>query len=148
MGTTDGYSNKCKKCVQKYRQSVAKELYQKKKARLGTDIQFKLAENIRARVRQLLGNKKIIKPKTQELINSTLKDFIQHLEKHFYDDISLDNYSTKWQLDHIIPCDWFDLTDLLQIKACCHYTNLQPLLIKDNCAKSNRLDWVHPKSGY
>lgn len=41
LGTTDGYSNICKDCQQKYRKSVSKEKYQKKKERLDTDIQFK-----------------------------------------------------------------------------------------------------------
>ena len=65
-----------------------------------------------------------------------------------YDKITLDNYGTIWHLDHIIPCDWFDLTDINQLKACTHYTNLQTLLINDNSVKSNKLDWIHPKSGY
>ena len=30
------------------------------------------------------------------------------------------NYGIIWQLDHIIPCDWFDLTDINQLKACTH----------------------------
>jgi hypothetical protein len=148
IGTRDGYSNICKDCDKKYRKSVAKELYQKKKHKLVTNIQYKLSENIRARLRILLGNIKIKKPKTEKLIDCNLDDFTKHLNKLFYKDISFDNYGTTWHLDHIIPCDWFNLTEIDQLKACTHYTNLQPLLINDNSVKSNRLDWIHPKSGY
>lgn len=148
MGSVDGYSNICKECNKQYRKAISKELYQKKKHKLNTDIQFKLAENIRARIRMLLGTKKISKPRTEKLIDCNLDNFIKHLSKSFYDDITFQNYGVIWQLDHIIPCNWFDLTDINQLKACTHYTNLQALLIKDNTIKSNRLDWIHPKSGY
>lgn len=148
LGTRDGYSNICKECLTKYRKSISKELYQKKKHKLDTNIQFKLSENIRARLRIILGNIKIKKPATDKLIGCSLDYFVEYLNKSFYDDITFDNYGTIWHLDHIIPCDWFDLTDITQLKACTHYTNLQPLLIKDNSIKSNRLDWIHPKSSY
>jgi hypothetical protein len=148
IGTQDGYSNICKECIKIYRKSISKELYQKKKHKLNSNIQYKLTERIRGRLRILLGDIKVKKPKTEKLIDCTLDNFIKHLDKSFYEDITFDNYGTVWHLDHIIPCDWFDLTDINQLKACTHYTNLQALLIKDNCIKSNKLDCVHPKSGY
>ncbi len=91
---------------------------------------------------------KIKKPITTELIGCSLNSFIKHLQSQFYENMSFENYGTVWHIDHIIPCNYFDLTIPLQLKACSHYTNLQPLLIKDNSIKSNRLDWVHPKRGY
>jgi hypothetical protein len=144
----DGYSNTCKECNKEYRQGISKELYQKKKHKLNTNIQFKLAERIRGRLRILLGDIKVKKPKTEKLIDCTLDNFVKHLNKSFYEEITFDNYGSIWHLDHIIPCDWFDLSDINQLQACTHYTNLQALLINDNTVKSNRLDWIHPKSGY
>lgn len=140
-GTNDGYSNICKECIGIYRKNNAKIFYEKKKEKLNTNLQFKMSENIRARIRTALGDKKVIKPKTEKLIGCTLKEFIKHLHTRFYDIISLENYGDVWHLDHIIPCDWFDLTDIKQIKACCHYTNLQPLLIRHNAIKYNKLYW-------
>jgi hypothetical protein len=148
LGTTDGYSNICKDCGKIYRKGLAKELYQKKKHKLNTNIQFKLVENIRARIRKLLGNIKIKKPKTEKLIDCDLDSLVNHLQLQFYNNMSFDNYGEIWHLDHIIPCDWFDLTDINQIKTCTHYTNLQPLLIRDNSIKSNKIDWIHPKTGF
>ena len=148
LGTRDGYSNICKKCDQDYRKKNSKEIYQKKKLKLNTNIQYKLAERIRGRLRSILGNIKIKKPKTEKLIGCSLDYFIKHLTKSFYDEITIDNYGTIWHLDHIIPCDWFDLNNDDQLKSCTHYTNLQALLINDNLEKSNKLDWIHPKNGY
>ena len=148
IGTSDGYSNICKECNKSYRKSISKELYQKKLYKINTNIQYKLAERIRGRLRIILNNTKVKKPKTEKLIDCTLNNFIKHLEKSFYDQITFDNYGKVWHLDHIIPCDWFDLSNINQMKACTHYTNLQPLLVNHNTVKSNKLYWVHPKSGY
>lgn len=52
---------------------------------------------------------------------------------------SLENYG-QWHVDHIIPCDSFDLFDVEQQKICFHYTNLQPLWAKDNLIKGNKYE--------
>lgn len=147
-GTSDGYSNICKSCEIVYSKSVSKHAYLNKKLRLNTDIQFKIAENLRARIRAVLGDIKIIKPKTEILIGCKLDDFIKHLTNQFYSEITMDNYGEVWHLDHIVPCDWFNLVDTEHMNACTHYTNIQPLLIADNLNKSNRLEWIHPENGY
>jgi hypothetical protein len=54
--------------------------------------------------------------------------------------MSWDNYGRKgWHIDHIIPCDLFDLTDYKQQKQCFHYTNTQPLWWDDNLKKHTKL---------
>jgi hypothetical protein len=41
-------------------------------------------------------------------------------------------------IDHIRPISMFDLDDEDELSACCHFTNLQPLLPQDNLQKSNK----------
>lgn len=41
-------------------------------------------------------------------------------------------------IDHIKPVSKFNLKEEKELKQCCHYTNLQPLLEKDNLSKSNK----------
>ena len=43
-----------------------------------------------------------------------------------------------FHLDHIKPISKFNLEDKEQIKKCCHYSNIQPLLAIDNLSKSNK----------
>lgn len=143
-GTRDGYSNICKTCKKAYMDKNAKQRYLHKKHKLATNIQFKMAENMRARIRAILKTKRMVKPNTEKLIGCTLDKFVSHIERLLYDDLELENYGEKWHLDHVIPCNRFDLTDIKQVLACCHYTNLQPLSIKHNLQKSDSLDWTHP----
>jgi hypothetical protein len=59
-----------------------------------------------------------------------------------------DNYGfgiDKWNMDHIIPCASFDLSDPEQQKKCFHYTNLQPLWQLENILKSDRIDGQNTK---
>lgn len=53
--------------------------------------------------------------------------------------MSWDNYGEVWQIDHIIPCRAFDLTDEEQLKECFNYKNTQPLLKEENLSKSDKL---------
>jgi len=47
-----------------------------------------------------------------------------------------ENHGEIWEIDHIKPCNSFDLTDIEQQKQCFHYTNLQPLFKTSKLAKS------------
>jgi 5-methylcytosine-specific restriction endonuclease McrA len=50
------------------------------------------------------------------------------------------NYGVHgWHIDHIIPLDYFDITDSEQQKRAWHYTNLWPLWARDNILKSNKI---------
>jgi fatty-acid desaturase len=43
-------------------------------------------------------------------------------------------------IDHIKPCASFDLTDPNEQRKCFHWSNMQPLLAKDNRMKSDKRD--------
>ena len=60
--------------------------------------------------------------------------FIRHMEKKLTGDMTWDTI----HIDHIKPVSRFNLDIEEEFNKCCHYTNLQPLLVKDNLNKHNK----------
>jgi hypothetical protein len=69
-----------------------------------------------------------------EYLGCTPKYFLKYFEKKMTPDMTFENI----HIDHIKPVSKFNLDDHDEILKCCHYTNLQPLLAKDNLRKSNK----------
>lgn len=74
------------------------------------------------------------------IVGSSILDARNHIASLFQPGMTWDNYG-EWEIDHIKPCDSFDLTLLEQQKLCFHWTNLQPLWWQDNVRKGNKLNW-------
>lgn len=108
-----------------------------------TDIGFKMACNLRKRLSFLLRLHMAKKTKqTLSLLGCDMPFFMGHLAGKFQHGMSFDNYG-EWHLDHMLPCDSFDLTDPEQQAKCFHYTNIQPLWGLDNRAKSNKMPFEY-----
>ncbi len=77
----------------------------------------------------------------ETLIDYTLTDLMQHLEKQFQSGMSWDNYG-KWHVDHKTPISAFNYSNSKDIdfKRCWALENLQPLWARDNIRKSNKLE--------
>ena len=105
------------------------------------DENFRIKTNFRNRIRKVLnGNSK--SAKTIELLGCTIEEFKKYLEKQFYpnpdtgEQMTWSNYGFYgWHIDHIKPCDVFDLSDPKQQKECFNYKNQQPLWAKENLTK-------------
>lgn len=109
------------------------------KKRYKEDILFKLKKNIRTSLWQHLKSKKqYVKQKSSIiLLGCSLEEYKQHLENQFKIGMNWGNHGSIWEIDHITPCDSFDLTQLEEQQKCFHYTNLQPLFKTTEIAKQN-----------
>lgn len=67
----------------------------------------------------------------------TLKKWI---EFNFKDDMTWENFGSKWHLDHVTPCASFDMTNKEHQSLCFHWSNLQPLDGIENIKKSDKID--------
>ena len=76
------------------------------------------------------------KPKRNETFGCDHAFLRNYLESKFSAGMSWSNYG-QWHIDHIRPCASFDLRDPEQVKACFHYSNLQPLWAVDNMKKGD-----------
>jgi hypothetical protein len=75
-------------------------------------------------------------------VGCTIDELKIHLESLFVEGMTWENYgngTNKWNIDHIIPCLYFDLTDAEEQRKCFHYTNLRPLWGIDNIKKGDKL---------
>ena len=145
--------NTCYKCYVAIRKSYflknKEHLYKlrtisRKKYRIN-NIQYKLTEKYRDKL------KKFFKYKNDSIHNEffdcSLKELKQHLESKFKDGMTWENKGYKgWHIDHILPYTYFDLTDPIQLKQCCHFSNLQPLWSLENIAKSNKIQYETKKN--
>ena len=68
-------------------------------------------------------------------------DYLKNwLKYNFKEDMSWENYGSKWHIDHIIPCSSFDFTVEDNIHKCFHWSNLTPLDALENIKKSDKIN--------
>lgn len=77
--------------------------------------------------------------KTEALIGVSYETAKIHLERKFTKGMNWGNIG-EWHIDHIIPLSSAKTEE--ELKALCHYTNLQPLWAKDNLSKSDKIPQV------
>lgn len=108
--------------------------YEKK--RKSQDIHFYIKKTLRSRVWHSVKRQSGRKAKrTMELLGCSVASFRKRIERQFKPGMTWKNI----HLDHVVPCILFDLTKPEHQKRCFHYTNYQPLLVKDNLTKGERL---------
>lgn len=90
------------------------------------NIQFKLRKVLRSRLLCAL-NGKMKAQSTFDLLGCSIDDFKTHIENQLLPEMLWINFGEIWEIDHIIPCDSFDLTIKEEQQKCFHYSNMQPL---------------------
>lgn len=100
----------------------------------------RLLKKCRDRVRSILGSGK----ENPELIGCSAK-FLHKWFQFQLDmshDMTFDNYGSYWHIDHVIPCNKWNINDDAQKRACFHWTNLAPLQASKNMSKHDKIDKV------
>ena len=121
-----------------HREEINQKTNERRAFRFKTEPEYKLKHVLRSRLKNALGGVGIKSKRTLELLGCTVEHLRKHLESKFDGGMSWENYGFYgWHVDHIIPCDKFDLTDPKQQEQCFHYTNLQPLWAIQNFRKAN-----------
>lgn len=102
------------------------------------DIQFRIVKNLRTRLFQAIRNNRKAGSAVRDL-GCSIAYLKSHLEQQFTRGMSWNNWGPVWHIDHIKPLARFDLTKPEQVQMACHYTNLRPLLSKENISKSAKI---------
>ena len=99
------------------------------------DVEFKLHHSIRCNMSRAIkytdGHKL---KRSLDYVGCSIEKLKNHLESQFGNQYSWETFGKEWAIDHIIP-----LASRLPITLTAHYTNLQPLSIKENNAKDCKI---------
>ena len=137
-----GHKEKIRERSKQYSLGHKENRNQHQRERRKNDPNFKLAMNLRSRMR--IAMKGISKcASTMELLGCTREEFWTHIEKSFYDCKITGEKMTrfnhgKWHFDHIIACAKFNLIYSEQQRICFNWKNYQPLWALDNMIKGAR----------
>lgn len=96
---------------------------------LNNNIDIKIKHRLRSRITMAMRSINTDRCESSaSLLGCSVGEFKKYLENKFTKGMSWENYGKNgWHIDHIKPCDSFDLTLPDEQKKCFHYTNLQPL---------------------
>lgn len=131
-----------KEYLKNYNKQNRDKIQAKKVERYKTDINFKVTHLLRSRFLETVKNNY----KTESVIKMlgcSVEEFKKYIESKFLPGMTWDNHgfgAGKWHLDHIKPCDSYDLTKPEDQLECFHYTNFQPLWQEDNLRKGCKYD--------
>lgn len=111
--------------------------------RRASDPLFRLQANLRARIHQALKSRKPPSSRTMKSTGCTIQFLKGWLESRWQPGMSWENYGNHgWHVDHVIPCNAFDLSKPEEALQCFHYSNLQPLWAKENLKKGYRTNFA------
>lgn len=115
----------------------------KVKARIQRKNWLKIPHNrisctLRSRIRSALKYGESKCGSTEKLLGVSFGEFKIYIEALFEEGMSWDNYG-KWELDHIVPCAFFDMTKEEHQKICFHYLNIQPMWARENMSKCAKI---------
>jgi hypothetical protein len=145
------HESKCKKCRcdegKKYTQDNRLQISSIRKVkhanRKKNDPLYSITQTLRSRLHKVLERKTI---KTSKLIGAPngilMKWFEFNLQLDQSTDMTLDNRGKFWHIDHVIPCNKFNLLENKEQLICMNWTNLKPMLAHKNIAKHDNIIYI------
>lgn len=118
---------------------------QKREKLIKANPSIKIRFSLSVRLNNLLKAKGKSKDKScfVDFIGCSINELKNHIESQFNKKMNWGNWGEVWHVDHIMPCASFDHSIHSQVLQCWHYSNLQPLEVKDNLMKSSKI--THPQ---
>ena len=133
----DGFNPICKTCVKVYYHGISDKIinYRKQyvKNRKDSDLNFKLACNLRSRTSKAYKAQNVRKTKkTFDLLGFSHSIFQNWIIHQLYGNRTEENYGTVWQIDHCLAVASFNLLDENDMKKRLNWINLRPMHSSEN----------------
>ncbi len=129
---------KQKASERKYTQANPEKIKEKNK-RQGQRLQRRVKDRLRSRITSALASLNYKKSShTIDYLGCSIDYLKKWFEYQFEDGICWDNYK-EWHIDHVIPCDTFNLSSEDEQKKCFNWSNLRPCWKKENLEKSSKI---------
>lgn len=77
-----------------------------------------------------------------------IETFRKWIEAQFTEDLNWDNFSTSWQLDHIVPVAYFDFSHEQDLRLCWNFTNIRIEKTNTEKERTHRLDVLTAKAWF
>ena len=135
------WSEKNREHLNEYHKEWREKKRNYEKYRKDTDPIYKLINNFRTAVYQVLKEINVQKNGHYfEILKYSPDELIIHLEERFTGEMSWDNYGV-WHVDHIRPISSFNIQEIgdESFMECWSLKNLQPLWGDENIRKSNKM---------
>jgi hypothetical protein len=120
------------------REQIQKRQTAQHKTRRQTDMKFKMSLVLRNRLRKFYTGQG--SSSMRKMLGCDLKGFLAWIEFNFTHDMSWKNHGEIWQIDHVIPCSFFDLTNEEERYICFNWKNLRPLYSNRNMSRQNKIE--------
>lgn len=122
-----------------YRKQTRQAAAERERRKRKQNAAIAIASRLRCRLRSALASRGNAKSaSTFSLVGCSPIELARWIELQFEPGMGWDNRS-KWHVDHIIPCNAFDLSDDGQQAVAFHFTNLRPLWASLNIAKRDKV---------
>lgn len=102
-------------------------------------IQDRMIRGMRVRILIELKKVNIKKTRTLKYLGCDFEFFKEWLEYQFDDKMNWENYGSYWHMDHVKPCNSYDLSKDEDINECFNWKNYRPLEGIENIIKSDKV---------
>jgi hypothetical protein len=102
------------------------------------DPKIKIIQNTRNRINKVL-KRNTKGTGTKELLGCDAEFLKEWLQYQFDENMTWDNYGEYWHIDHVIPCDSFDVGIEEELHKCFNWKNLRPYKGSKNISKGKQI---------
>lgn len=123
------------------RAAIQKRQTAQHRERKKVDPNYKISGELRAALRNYVGSEgKNSKKLMERLLGCTWEQFKPWFEYQFDDTMTFFNHGKiGWEIDHVVPCCAFDLTDENQQLICFNWANSRPMDSTANKSKNGKI---------